>query len=174
VTSPPPSGSAATANTIGIVGVACFACGTTLPDVNDVYLRPNKLGCDLRVAIIPPVGPTLLDCDGASLDPAKLPQSLRKRGDKMLPSRSRARTQEADGRNFPYLLRKGDERQARNRSADNTERAPAPHVHPQAQTKCHAVQTITDQLADDMGIERESVVISTPSPLLAQKERPGS
>ena len=43
--------------------------------------QANKLSCNLGEALGAPVGPTVLDRDGAALDPAEFAQPLHKRGD---------------------------------------------------------------------------------------------
>src|SRR5262249_56049389 len=41
---------------------------------NDIRLEPDKLGRDLGIALGASLAPTVLDCDGAALDPAEFAQ----------------------------------------------------------------------------------------------------
>ena len=110
-TKPLPTGSTASANTIGIVEVACFAAGTAASHRDDdIDLEPDELGRDLGEALAASLCPAILDRDGAALDPAEFAQPLHKGGGPMAPVRRRARAQEPDGRQLPRLLRARRER----------------------------------------------------------------
>src|SRR5262249_42304328 len=56
------------------------------------------LGCDLGKALVASLRPTILDCDGAPLDPTQFAEPLRECGDPLVLGRTRARAQEPDGR----------------------------------------------------------------------------
>src|SRR5215510_7605572 len=62
-TRPLPIGSPAVGKTIGMLDVA--------RSDNDIRLEPDKLGRDLGIALGASLAPTVLDCDGAALDPAE-------------------------------------------------------------------------------------------------------
>src|SRR5262249_17938111 len=64
------------------------------------------------------IRPAILDCNGAPLAPAKLAQPLYERGDPMPQGRSRAGTEEPDGRQLRRLLRARRERPRGCRAAD--------------------------------------------------------
>ena len=72
VTRPLPSGSAASANTIGIVEVARLAAGLRCPRDDDVDLAVDELGHDLGRALDTSLCPAILDRHVAALGPAKL------------------------------------------------------------------------------------------------------
>ena len=80
-TKPLPTGSPATAKTIGMADVACFAAGTRASRRDDdIDLEPDELGRDLGVALGAALRPAILDRDRATLDPAELAQPLHKSG----------------------------------------------------------------------------------------------
>jgi hypothetical protein len=58
--------------------LCCGGRGNSRED--DVNLKPDKLGRDLDVALGTCLRPAILDCDGATLNPAQLAHSLCKRG----------------------------------------------------------------------------------------------
>src|SRR5215472_13704896 len=105
-TRPVPSGSVATANTIGMTEVACFAATTEAPAVTmrSTFSR-NELGCDLGVALVASFCPPILDRHVATLNPAEFAQSLHKGADPCTPECRRGPTQEPDCRELPRLLR---------------------------------------------------------------------
>ena len=88
-TRPLPTGSIATAKTIGMTDVACFAAadGGSVRD-NDIDLEPDELGRDLGIALDASLRPAILDRDGATFDPAEFAQSLHKSGVHGLEDRS--------------------------------------------------------------------------------------
>src|SRR5262249_39721183 len=47
---------------------------------DNIDLKPDELGGDLRKSLAAPLGPAILDCEIAALAPAQLTQSLDKRG----------------------------------------------------------------------------------------------
>ena len=124
-TKPLPTGSAASANTIGIVEVACFAAGTAVPTVTmtSTLSRTNSAAIS-AIALAASLRPAILDRDGATLDPAELAQPLHKGGGPVAPVRSRARAQEADGRQLARLLRVRRERPSRRAADERDELAP--------------------------------------------------
>jgi len=72
---------------------------------NDVDLEADELGRNLGEALLASLAPAILDSDSAAVDPAKLAQPLRKRGDPFAARGTRALPQEADGRQLACLLR---------------------------------------------------------------------
>src|SRR5262249_2824622 len=85
-TKPLPTGSFAMANTIGMTDVACFcreACGSRSD--NDIPFPLDEPGSDLDEPLVASLAPSILDCDGATLDPAEVAQSLHKSGDPLAP-----------------------------------------------------------------------------------------
>src|SRR4029450_13811342 len=56
---------------------------------NDVDLQPDKLVCDLRVALVASFGPTNLDRNVATFDPAEFAQALHNSGDMLALGRTR-------------------------------------------------------------------------------------
>src|SRR5262249_1479194 len=77
---------------------------------NDIDLEPDELGRDLGKALAASFPPTVLDCNGATLDPAEFPQSLYKCGCPCALSFRRAADEVADGRQLARLLRARRER----------------------------------------------------------------
>src|SRR5206468_2542647 len=84
---------------------------------NDVDLKSDELGRDLGEALAAPLGPAILDRDGATLDPTELMQPLHKSGDPLAPGRRCGRAQEPDDRQLCRLLRARCER-PRSRAAE--------------------------------------------------------
>src|SRR5262249_55295464 len=81
-TRPAPTGSPATAKTIGIVAVARCAAGAATPlSKNDTDVEANELSRDFGVAFAAPFRPAILDHEGRALDPAELTHALHKGGD---------------------------------------------------------------------------------------------
>jgi hypothetical protein len=70
----------------------------------------NELDRDLGVTVRAALGPSILDCDGATLDPTKFAQPLHKRADALAIEQRRARAQVADSRQLGRLLRASRER----------------------------------------------------------------
>ena len=80
-TSPVPTGSLASPNTIGMIDVACFAAMTfRVPDGDDIDLQPDQLSCDLGGALTASLRPAIFDGDRAALDPAEFAQPLQESG----------------------------------------------------------------------------------------------
>src|SRR6516162_8140497 len=90
---------------------------------NDVDLQADELGRDLGVAFGTSLGPAILDCDSAIVDPTEFTQSLRKGSSVRTPGRS-VRAHESDDRHFARLLRARRERPCRRTSEQCDERAP--------------------------------------------------
>ena len=118
-TRPVPTGSPASAKTIGMTDVACFAARTAgARRDNDIDLQPDELGRDLGEALAASLRPAILDRDGATLDPAEFAQPLHKSGGPWAPGRRRGRAQEPDGRQLRRLLRTRRERPRCRRAAE--------------------------------------------------------
>src|SRR5262249_32839260 len=83
------------------------------------------LGRDLGEALVASFPPAILDRDIATIDPAKLAQSLHKRGGPFASGQTCALAQEADGRQLPRLLRPRRER-PRRRAAEHRDELAAP------------------------------------------------
>ena len=119
-TRPVPTGSPATAKTIGMTDVACFAAMTGAVAIrdNDIDLQPDELGRDLGVALGASLRPAILDRDGATLDPAEFAQALHKSGGPLARARRRVRAQETRWSAACRLLRARRERPRRRRAAE--------------------------------------------------------
>jgi hypothetical protein len=100
---------------MGMTDVACLAA-TTGRD-NDINLEPDDLGCDLGKALGVSLGPPILDCDRATLDPAEFTQPPHECVDPCALARRRAAAEESDGRQFGRLLRARHERPRGRRAA---------------------------------------------------------
>ncbi len=72
---------------------------------NDIDLEPDQLGRDFDKALAASLRPSILDRDGATLDPTELAQSLHKRRDPLTYGCRRGRAQESDGRQLRRRLR---------------------------------------------------------------------
>src|SRR6266511_5927689 len=94
---------------------------------NDVDLQPDKLVCDLCVALVASFGPANLDRNVATFDPAEFAQALHKSGDMLALGRRRRRAQEADRWYLRRLLRARSERPCRRRAADERDELTPPH-----------------------------------------------
>ena len=128
-TKPPPTGSPATGNTIGIADVACFTAGDTATGRDDdIDLEAHEFGCDLGVALGAALRPSILDRDRAALDPAAFAQPLHEGTDPMAVERRRARTQVANGRQLRRLLRARRERPSRRRAAEECDEVASFHL----------------------------------------------
>ena len=97
-TMPPPTGSFASAKTMGMTAVTCFTAATWGPAVTTrSTLQVDELGRDLGGALGAGLRPAILDRDGAAFDPAKFMQSLNKSSGPWMPSRS-VRAQDPNSR----------------------------------------------------------------------------
>ena len=65
-----------------------------------IDLDADELGCDLGETFGTSLGPTLLDRDGAALDPTEFAHPLHKRSDPGSLRRRRAGAEDSDGRHF--------------------------------------------------------------------------
>jgi hypothetical protein len=88
---------------------------------NNVDFQPDKLGCDLGAAFRASLIPAILDCDGATLDPAEFTHSLHK-GRRPWTQARCIRAQKTNGRQLARLLRARRERPCR-RAEQRDERA---------------------------------------------------
>src|SRR5215831_8280331 len=70
-----------------------------------IDLESDELNGNLAEALGTSLGPTILDRQGAALDPAEFAQSLNKGGYPCTPSRRRARSKEPNDRHLRWLLR---------------------------------------------------------------------
>src|SRR5262249_1769233 len=94
-TRPVPTGSFAAPNTIGITDVTSLAASTPPSHRYDhIDLESDKLGGNLAKVLGTSLRPTILDRQGATLDPAEFAQSLNKGGSPRTPGRRRARSKE--------------------------------------------------------------------------------
>src|SRR5215813_3923006 len=135
VTTPVPTGSPADAITIGITDVACFAARTA--GVLCVTMTST-----LR-ALLASLRPAILDCNGATFDPAELTQPLRKSGEPFASSGMGVRTQEADGPQTSGLLRARRERPRHRRAAEQRdELAAAAHSITSSASCCNCRGTL--------------------------------
>jgi hypothetical protein len=100
-TRPLPTGSPTAAKTIGMTDVSCFAAMTDAD--YDIDFQPDKLGRDLGSALVAALRPTILDRDGAPLDPPEFAQPLHKTGNPLAGDRRRGRAPEPDGRQLRRL-----------------------------------------------------------------------
>src|SRR5262249_58687261 len=83
-------------------GLLCCGNRTSSRDY-DINLETHELGRDLGITLGAALGPSILDRDSATLDPAKFAQSLHKRADPLSVERRRARAQVPNGRQLPRL-----------------------------------------------------------------------
>src|SRR5262249_24178140 len=93
---------------------------------DDIDLQPDEFGCNLGIALVASLRPAILDCDGATFDPAELAQPLHKGGGIVAPSSSRGRAHQPDGRQLAGLLRTRGERPHRRCRTAQTEDELAP------------------------------------------------
>src|SRR5262249_40104356 len=96
---------------------------------NDIRLEPDKLGRDLGIALGAPLAPTVLDCDGAALDPAEFAQPPNKCVNPRALACSRPPAEPADHRH-PGLLRPRRERPHSHRAAEQSDEVAALHCQP--------------------------------------------
>src|SRR6516165_9593826 len=75
-----------------------------------IDLESDELSGNLAEALGIPLRPTILDRQGATLDPAEFAQSLNKGGSPCTPGRRRARSKEPNDRHLRWLLRARRER----------------------------------------------------------------
>src|SRR5262249_8219873 len=88
---------------------------------SDVDLELNKLAGDLRKSLGTALSPAIDDVDGATFDPAELVQPLHKCCNPCALVCRSARTKEADGREFAWLLRACRERPHCRRAAEHSD-----------------------------------------------------
>src|SRR5262245_4323632 len=81
----------------------------TLSRTNSAAISPKRSG---------PLRPTILDRQGATLDPAEFAQSLNKGGSPCTPGRRSARSKEPNDRHLRWLLRPRRERPRDRRAAE--------------------------------------------------------
>ena len=87
---------------------------------NDIDLKPDKLGRDLGITLGASLGPTIVNDNGAALDPSQFAQPLHKSGQPLALGCQCARTQVPNGWQLRGLLRARRERatpQPRRRAA---------------------------------------------------------
>src|SRR5262249_56615834 len=97
------------------------------PRDNDINLETDELGGDLGIALGVSRRPTILDRDGAALDPAECMQSLQKSGRPLMRAGRRPRAQVPDGRQLPRLLRPCRERPGCRRAAEQRDELAPSH-----------------------------------------------
>src|SRR5262245_13193771 len=104
-TRPFPSGSAASAKTIGMTEVACFAAtiGTVAAVTMTSTLSRTSSAASSAARELGPLCPAYLDRDVAALDPTEFVQPLDKNGQPLPLGRRRGRTQVPDGRQLRLL-----------------------------------------------------------------------
>src|SRR5262249_51589126 len=103
---------------------------------NDVDLKSDELGRDLGEALAAPLGPAILDRDGATLDPTELMQSLHKSGAPMAPGRRCGRPQDPDGRQLCRLLRPRLDRPRHRRAAEQRDELAAANHSITSSARC--------------------------------------
>src|SRR5262245_55690376 len=91
----------------------------TLSRTNSAAISPKRSG---------PLRPTILDRQGATLDPAEFAQSLNKGGSPCTPGRRRARSEEPNDRDLRWLLRACCERPRDCRAAEQRDALAPLHV----------------------------------------------
>src|SRR6516164_7476509 len=89
-----------------------------------IDLESDKLSGNLAEALGTSLRPTILDRQGATLDPTEFAQSLDKGGLALAIDRTRVGTQISDGRHLPRLLRPRHERPRRCRAAECRQQLP--------------------------------------------------
>ena len=123
-TKPLPTGSVATANTMGMTDVACFAGMTAAPNVTmtSTFKRTKSVASSAKRSLRPSVQRYSIakvrpsrEVQGTARtlgldDPAQFAQSLHKSGGPLTLGRRCIRAQEPDGRQLRGLLRACDER----------------------------------------------------------------
>src|SRR5262249_11663198 len=92
-----------------------------------IYLESDELSGNLAEALGTSLRPTILDRQGATLDPAELAQSLNKGGSPCTPGRRRARSKEPNDRHLRWLLRARRERPRSRRAAEQRDELAALH-----------------------------------------------
>jgi hypothetical protein len=93
---------------------------------DDVDLEPDELGRNLGEALLAPLGPAILDRDGATLDPTQFAQPLHKSGNPLALDRRRG-AQESDGRQLARLPRIRSERPSGRRAAEQRDELAPSH-----------------------------------------------
>src|SRR5262245_63960001 len=92
-----------------------------------IDLESDELSGNLAEALGTSLRPTILDRQGATLDPAEFAQSLNKGGNPCTPGRRRARSKEPNDRHLRRLLRTCRERTRRRAAEQRDELAPFHH-----------------------------------------------
>src|SRR5215813_14171073 len=92
-----------------------------------IDLESDELSGNLAEALGTSLRPTILDRQGATLDPAEFAQSLNKGGDPCTPGRRRSRSKEPNDRHLRWLLRARRERPRRRHAEQGDEGAPQHH-----------------------------------------------
>src|SRR5262249_50044311 len=95
---------------------------------NDIDLEPNELGRVFCVVLTTALCPTILDGDGATLNPAEFAQPLNKSGNPLALNR-RVGTQKPDGRRFTGLPARRERPCSRRAADQRDELAPSPVKH---------------------------------------------
>jgi hypothetical protein len=124
-TKPLPTGSIATAKTMGISVVACLTIGTALPTVT-IDLETNKLGSDLGVALWAAFRPAILDCYVTAFDPTEFAEASYKSSRPWSKARG-TRTQKPNSWKLARLLRTRDKRPSSGEPASNREELASLH-----------------------------------------------
>src|SRR5262249_39464421 len=91
---------------------------------NNIDFEPDELSCDLSEAFWASLRPANLDPDSATIDPTEFAQPLCERGDLLALDRSRARPQEADGRQLRLLRARRERPRSRRAAQQPDELAP--------------------------------------------------
>src|SRR5262249_30288449 len=94
---------------------------------NDINPAPDELGRDLGEALVAPLRPTILDRDGATIDPTEFAQPLDQGGVPVAMGRRCARPYDSHGWQFAWLLRARRQRPARGGAADERDDLAPPH-----------------------------------------------
>ena len=94
---------------------------------NDIDFQSNELGCELGEAFAASLRPAIFDRDIAALGPTQLTQSLHKSGGPLTLCGSRARAEQANGRQLSPLLRARRNRPRECSATEKRDELPPPH-----------------------------------------------
>src|SRR5262245_8521347 len=84
---------------------------------DDIDLAPNQFDCNLGGPLVASIRVSIIDRDGAAINPTKFTQPSHKTGHKIAHGGRRGRAKESNGGHLRRLLRAGRERPRRRRAA---------------------------------------------------------